>query len=98
MKRVISIIVFLMLAGMAHGENLQDIKCSDDDGGKNYYVLGNATGAAYTGEVNTINDGCIIGGLHDGWLREAVCEGNVATWSDYKCSSHKSFQRLHFDL
>ena len=61
--------------------------CTDSDGGKNYYVLGNATGAAYTGEVNTINDGCIIGGLHDGWLREAVCEGNVATWSDYKCSN-----------
>ncbi len=61
--------------------------CTDSDGGKNYYVLGNATGADYSGGVNTVNDGCIIGGLHDGWLREAVCEGNVATWSDYKCSN-----------
>ncbi|MBI2128815.1 hypothetical protein HYU07_01115 [Candidatus Woesearchaeota archaeon] len=61
--------------------------CTDSDGGKNYYTFGNATGVDYTGGVNTINDGCIIGGLNDGWLREAVCEGNVATWSDYNCSN-----------
>src|SRR3989338_9289848 len=47
MKRVISIIVFLMLAGMAHGENLQDIKCSDDYGGKNYYEKGRVDGLYY---------------------------------------------------
>ncbi len=54
--------------------------CTDSDGGKNYYMKGFATG-----KTHAINDGCIVGGDYSGWLREAICDGNVATWTDYKC-------------
>jgi len=60
--------------------------CADSDGGKNYYVKGSATGATFTGGSHTVNDGCIRGEPHDGWLREAICDGNVATWVDHQCS------------
>ena len=59
---------------------LSGVICTDDDLGLNYYKQGTCTDS--NGEMG---DGCIIGGEHDGWLREIICQNNTCTMKDYKC-------------
>lgn len=54
--------------------------CYDTDGGFNVGVWGSCTD-----EGGTMNDGCIVGGIHDGWLREITCENGQCTMNDYEC-------------
>jgi hypothetical protein len=55
--------------------------CTDMDEGLNYYTK--ATCSDSTG--NSMSDGCIVGGDHDGWLREIVCSNGQCQMKDYQC-------------
>jgi len=66
--------------------------CFDSDDGLNYYEEGNVTVSLCSVGNNSggcggnlVSDGCIIGGLHDGWLREISCSNNQAQMNDYQC-------------
>ncbi len=58
--------------------------CVDSDDGLDYFTK--ATCVDFDG---TMNDGCIIGGDHDGWLREINCEdrskGLMCQMNDFEC-------------
>ncbi|NQV08593.1 LamG domain-containing protein, partial [Candidatus Woesearchaeota archaeon] len=67
-------------------DEVVDAECTDSDGGLDYFVKGTAIGESFSGGEATINDGCIISDeLNNGFLREGICEGFVATWVDYDC-------------
>ncbi len=60
-------------------------ECTDSDLGKEYSIKSFATDSD-----SEINDGCIdSNGDNDGWLREAICDGDSATWIDYDCASEE---------
>jgi hypothetical protein len=60
--------------------NLTSPTCTDSDGGLNYYIKGNVN---YSKGV--VSDGCIVGGDHEGWLREITCNGDNMQMNDYNC-------------
>ncbi len=58
--------------------------CTDMDLGRNYYKKASCTDSS----GGDMSDGCIVGGSHDGWLREITCseaENSVCTMNDYQC-------------
>jgi len=59
--------------------------CTDSDGGMDYYVKGSCE----DDKGGQVSDGCIVGGEHDGWLREVACgdlgEGLQCLLYDYQC-------------
>ena len=57
-----------------------NITCTDSDGGINYPEKGTCLDSS--GELV---DGCIVGGLHDGWLREIFCKEGKCVMHDYEC-------------
>jgi hypothetical protein len=63
--------------------------CTDSDGGLNYYVKGNVTVGSCSENScggGFVQDGCIVGGDHDGWLREITCNSiNQSQMNDYQC-------------
>jgi hypothetical protein len=64
--------------------NFPEPGCTDMDFGKDYYSKNSCTDSS-GGEMG---DGCVVGGTHDGWLREVYCSENefsVCTWTDYQC-------------
>ncbi len=63
--------------------------CTDSDGGLNYLVKGNVivtVSYSNSGGSSLASDECIVGGDHDGWLRELTCNANNASqMNDYLC-------------
>ena len=57
------------------------VECTDSDGGINL----TEKGVCSDSEGSILNDGCIVGGLHDGWLREASCVGVTGTQEGEFC-------------
>ncbi len=68
--------------GCKDGACVKDVTCTDSDNGRNYYVK-----SSCTDNSGTMSDGCIIGGEHDGWLREIICQNNACYMADYSCPS-----------
>jgi hypothetical protein len=62
------------------GKSGMESLCTDSDGGLNYYERGTCS---YGSEG--MSDGCIVGGDHDGWLREVSCGSGGCEMHDYKC-------------
>ena len=80
MKRglVVFLFVFLFSMGLVCAENF----CVDTDSGVNYYLRGVCVDGVLTEEIS---EGCIEGGSHEGWLREASCENDLCVLRDYEC-------------
>jgi cysteine-rich repeat protein len=65
--------------------NLENVQCTDSDGGRNYYVKGTAIGGDSNGYSN-LTDFCAGGGGVDiRTLREAYCSGNTILAENYIC-------------
>jgi len=56
--------------------------CTDYDEGLSYYVSSSCVDSS----GGAMQDGCIIGGRHDGWLREITCQEDKCAMKDYECA------------
>jgi hypothetical protein len=75
---VIALAILLVLPGTETGQYVGSKRCTDSDGGANYYVKGTAT----SGSISQ-TDTC----LADGRLLEYDCEGGDVFGTYYRCPS-----------